>query len=33
MFVLLGSGLVAAIIAFEDSYRKKSEAYIASLEI
>ena len=31
MYVLLGSGVVAAIIAFEESYRKKSEAYIASL--
>jgi len=29
--VLFCSGIVAAIIAFEESYRKKSEAYIASL--
>ncbi len=29
--VLFCSGLVAAIIAFEESYRKKSEAYISSL--
>lgn len=32
LFVLLASGVIAAIIAFEESYRKKSEAYIASLD-
>ncbi|MBP6519990.1 MULTISPECIES: hypothetical protein [unclassified Shewanella] len=30
--VLLGSGIIAAIIAFEESYRQKSEAFIASLK-
>ncbi|WP_413494627.1 hypothetical protein [Shewanella baltica] len=29
--VLFGSGIIAAIIAFEESYRQKSEAFIASL--
>jgi hypothetical protein len=29
--VLFCSGIVAAIISFEESYRKKSEAYISSL--
>ncbi|WP_085297012.1 hypothetical protein [Cognaticolwellia mytili] len=29
--VLFCSGIVASIIAFEESYRKKSEAYISSL--
>jgi len=30
--ILFCSGIVAAIIAFEESYRKKSEAYIAKPE-
>jgi uncharacterized membrane protein len=29
--VLFCSGIAAAIIAFEENYRKKTEAYIASL--